>query len=115
MTISDTWASFITEAKYQDLPKEVINKAKETLLDTIGVALAAFNEFSTISAHKAASNWGTGNISLWGFKEGSSVIGASIVNGTMSHTFDYDDTHRRDSTRKCLHYSRCNGGRRIKQ
>lgn len=103
MLVAEEYANFFSKLKYAQLPAEVVKKTKELILDTLGVALAAGKEESTYAAYKAAATWGAGDNVLWGFSRNSSILGASLVNGTMAHTLDYDDTH----TGGIVHGSAC--------
>jgi 2-methylcitrate dehydratase PrpD len=103
MLIAEEYAGFAAKLKYARLPAEVIKKAKDLIMDTVGVALAAAKEESSGAARRAAAQWGTGNHFIWGFPGNSSMLGASLANGTMAHTLDYDDTH----TGGIVHGSAC--------
>lgn len=103
MFIAEEYAGFTSKLQYAHLPVEVIKKAKDLMLDTLGVAFAAGQEDSTIAAQKAAAKWGTGGHTIWGLPGEASILGASLVNGTMAHTLDYDDTH----TGGIVHGSAC--------
>ena len=37
-------AAFITETSYEQLPKEMVELSKRAMIDTVGVALAGWNE-----------------------------------------------------------------------
>lgn len=103
MFLAEEYARFHSLLKFANLPAEVVQKTKDLILDTLGVALAARQEESTSVACRAAGMWGSGDHVLWGFPEDVSILGASLVNGTMAHTLDYDDTH----TGGIVHGSAC--------
>jgi len=103
MFIAEEYAGFIAKLKYAQLPAKVIQKTKDLTLDTVGVALAAAKEESSYAAYQATAKWGVGNHFIWGFPGKSSMLGASLANGTMAHTLDYDDTH----TGGIVHGSAC--------
>src|SRR5436190_12661725 len=87
-------SEFIVNAKYEDIPQDVINLGKKTLLDGFGLALAG--SASTASPHMRKY------IETLGLSGGqSSVIGtrmkapprfAALANGVSIHADDYDDT-----------------------
>ena len=63
------------------------------LVDWCGVALGARNEEAAAAVRKVAMNWGTNGKAqvLLGGKAAPSA--AAMINGTMAHCLDYDDTH----------------------
>lgn len=84
---------FIGSAIGRNYPSEVLDAAKMCLVDWCGVALGARNEEAAAAVRKVAMNWGTnGNAQvLLGGKAAPSA--AAMINGTMAHCLDYDDTH----------------------
>ena len=84
---------FIASAKRQNFPAEVVDAARMCLVDTVGVALGAKDEPAGQVARKVAGNWGSkGNAQLLlGGK--AAAAPAALVNATMGHCLDYDDTH----------------------
>lgn len=86
--------TFITETNYQNLPQEVVLTAKQAILDTMGVALAGWNEPAVEIAKKVYAsqvNEHGGVSSLWGDSLKVECDKAAIINGTASHVLDYDD------------------------
>jgi len=89
------FAQFISEIDYDDLPQEVIHKAKMCLLDFLGVALAGSNLGLALVLRDVVCKAGG--------KEEATVIGedvkvpafqAALLNGAKGHTLDMDDGHR---------------------
>jgi 2-methylcitrate dehydratase PrpD len=85
-------AEFIAELQFDDLPSEVILKAKMAIRDCIGVALAGYDDHASRAIRNVVLGMG-------GVAE-SSVIGTSIkapcnlaswVNAVLSSTLDMDD------------------------
>ena len=93
MTVAQGIADYIVHTGYSDIPGPVIDKAKECILDSIGVALyGAKFEASTIALDVVGAS---GEL-----KQGGSVFGrqtkifpplAAFVNGVMAHVADFDD------------------------
>ena len=84
---------FIASAKRQNFPAEVVDAARMCLVDTVGVALGAKDEPAGQVARKVAGNWaskGNAQIVLGGK---AAAAPAALVNATMGHCLDYDDTH----------------------
>lgn len=92
-------ASFVKELKYEDLPNLVREKAKESIIDTIGVAIAGsrFEEVPSvvkeILCHDSSSE-----STVWGYNRKASVFNAALLNGIMSHALELDDVHRESKT-----------------
>jgi 2-methylcitrate dehydratase PrpD len=84
---------FIATATQQNFPAEVVDAARMCLVDTVGVALGARDEPAGQVARKVAGNWGSRGDAqiLLGGK--AAPAAAALVNATMGHCLDYDDTH----------------------
>lgn len=90
---ADAAAQFIGTAQGRNYSTDVIEAARMALVDTIGVALGAHNEGAGQAARRVAGNWGaSGNAQiLLGGNSAPAV--AALVNATLGHCLDYDDTH----------------------
>jgi 2-methylcitrate dehydratase PrpD len=85
-------AQKIVALKYQDLPREVIQKAKEAFLDTIGVTLAGTqSDSSDILNAYVEEVGGRKEATVIGKKKKDSVVNAVLVNSAAGHVLDYDD------------------------
>jgi len=93
--IAEVLAEFLVSQKYEDLPKEVIEKAKHYVIDVIGCTIAASKQPQIKALVRVLRTEG-GNphssVFAHGFK--TSVMNAAMLNGTMGHSFDFDDDHR---------------------
>ncbi len=93
--VIEVLADFLVGTKFDDLPNDVVKKVKEYVLDVIGCTIAA-SEQPQIKALTAVLQAEGGNphssVFAHGFK--TSVMNAAMLNGTMGHTFDFDDDHR---------------------
>ncbi|AZQ68276.1 MmgE/PrpD family protein [Silicimonas algicola] len=90
-------AAWISGAADRPLPDEVRAAAREALIDHIGVAVGAANEGVTLVARRMAQRWampGRARIYTGGLT-GAPL--AALVNGTMAHATDFDDTHENGS------------------
>lgn len=86
-------ARFATELQFSDLPPEVVERAKELILDTLGVSLAAWRLPSSqamVSVVRAMGGKPEGTVLGSGFA--APACNAALANGTMAHGLDYDDT-----------------------
>ncbi|MFH1757738.1 MAG: MmgE/PrpD family protein [Pseudomonadota bacterium] len=89
-------AEYVSKTSYADLPKEVVRKTKGILLDTLGCAIAghilANHEFHWIfDTVKEMGGTPESTVFIEGMKTSSPQ--AALVNGTLMHTIDFDDTH----------------------
>jgi 2-methylcitrate dehydratase PrpD len=85
------WAADLT---FADLPSAVVADCKDRLLDTLGVALAAVDLPIGISVRKAARALGSGDqATALGERGKFDAATAALVNGTLAHAMDFDDTH----------------------
>ena len=92
--LSEELAEFILDLNYDNIPQEVIQKLKLQILDIIGISLASSKHDFGVAVYDAAK--------MLGGNSGSTIIGfpgempaalAVLVNGTLAHGLDYDDTH----------------------
>ena len=91
--LSRDFADFVASAQYTDLPPDAIDGAKKSILDTVGVTLAA-------SGMEPAVRGFIDLVREMGGREESSIIGfgakvpavmAAFANGTLAHALDFDD------------------------
>lgn len=76
------------------LTAEALQQARNTLLDTIGVTLAARNsELVRILAQTHPGNAHSGAATIWTTARRTDVETAAMVNGASAHALDYDDTN----------------------
>jgi 2-methylcitrate dehydratase PrpD len=89
-------AEFVGGISYDTLPAEVRERVKALALDLVGIALRARNEAeSTRPMIAAAARLGMagGACTVIGDAAGYSPPGAAMLNGTLAHSLDFDDTH----------------------
>ncbi len=92
---SEALAAFAASLCYADIPAEVVEKTKRHLLDLLGVALASSTQSFARSAYTAAAAMsGRGDATVIGFSERLPPAWAALVNGTLAHGIDFDDTHQ---------------------
>jgi 2-methylcitrate dehydratase PrpD len=91
-SLSEQLAAFWANARYEDLPPEVVRAAKRSLLDTLAVGVAGARTSvvdSVLLAARAAT--GAGEIVVWGRGETLAPAAAALVNGTAAHALELDD------------------------
>ena len=87
---------FVAQISYDTLPAEVGERAKWLITDMIGIALRARHDAeSTPSLLASTEKLGltNGNASVIGDAAGYTAPGAALINGTLAHSLDFDDTH----------------------
>jgi 2-methylcitrate dehydratase PrpD len=85
-------ARFVSELKYESIPREVIERAKRQILDVIGVGLAgSTQEVGKISRNFVERTGGTPECTVWGTTLRTSAPQAAFANGIACHATDYDD------------------------
>ncbi|MFI5367327.1 MAG: MmgE/PrpD family protein [Candidatus Binatia bacterium] len=91
---SERLAAFAAELRFEMLPADVVAKLKLHLLDVLGVALAgASMEFGGAALGVGTHLGGSPTCTVIGFRERLPAVWAALVNGTLAHGLDYDDTH----------------------
>lgn len=93
-TLLEALAAMVSEATPDRLPREVLDDARAHLLDTLGICLAA----TELDTSRAVTEYALGQ---GGRPEAHAIGGdspipaalAALVNGTLAHSLDYDDTH----------------------
>jgi 2-methylcitrate dehydratase PrpD len=94
-TASEALAAFAAQVRYGDLPAAVIAKIKLHLLDLLGVALASSTmPFGRAALEAVQRAGGAGEGSVIGFPARLAPVWAALVNGTLAHGIDFDDTHQ---------------------
>lgn len=85
---------YIYSTQYEDLSKEVIDSVQDRILDSIGVAMAAFNDDAPKAVRKYALNRKNNNGSfIWGTDLKVDSETAAFSNGTSVRYLDYNDTY----------------------
>ncbi len=93
-SLSDHLAAFAAETTFAALPPEVVEQLKRHALDAVGVALAAAGmPFAEAVRSAARELGGPGGCAVIGAPERLRPPWAALVNGTLIHGLDFDDTH----------------------
>lgn len=93
-------AEFAANLSFENIPADVVDRIKFLVMDTVGISIRAMQDAESTPALLAASQ-------AMGYAGGeSSVIGsaatsnskytppaAAMINGTLAHSLDFDDTH----------------------
>lgn len=95
MNESRELANFVARLNYSDLPKKVVQKTKDLILDQLGVELAASTRPWSKAVYRDAMHTGgreDSTIVYYGDKV--PVISAAFVNGSFGHGIELDDGYR---------------------
>jgi 2-methylcitrate dehydratase PrpD len=93
-TLAQTLADFAAHTNFDHLPDEVVHSVEQRVMDTLGICLAA-RHFGLADAVEDMAT-------TWGGRPEAHVIGtprllpapnSALVNGTLAHSLDFDDTH----------------------
>jgi 2-methylcitrate dehydratase PrpD len=94
MEVTRTLAKFIVGHRYGDIPDKVRHEAARSFLNWVGCAVGA-SRHETVERALAALNEFSGprEATVLGRGDRLDIMLAALMNGTTSHTFDFDDTH----------------------
>jgi len=93
-------SEFAAGISYDALPRPVVERAAMLVMDMVGIAVRARNDAeSTPALIAGAARLGLdgGTCVAIGDRRGFRPAGAALVNGTLAHSLDFDDTHARAS------------------
>ncbi|HZV59912.1 MAG TPA: MmgE/PrpD family protein, partial [Candidatus Eremiobacteraceae bacterium] len=87
-------AEFVTTTKYAEIPEEVIELGKKSILDGLGLALAGSRADTGPLCRQYVKNAGIcgGKATIIGTSQKTTPRFAAFVNGVSIHADDFDDT-----------------------
>lgn len=92
--VTQEFAEFASQCRFEDLPKQVVGKTKGCLLDLLGCALAgARTETARILLSFVRDVGGKPESTLWKHGDVVPSFWAAFYNGTISHALELDDGH----------------------
>ncbi len=87
-------AEWVSGLRYKALPSEVVADCRLRLLDIVGLCLAATSLPLGRAVRKGAKALGSGRTAeMIGYGDRTTAALAGLVNGTLAHGMDFDDTH----------------------
>lgn len=93
-TVAGRIAEFVHDLNPAEVPEHVRDRAKLHLLDALGIAIASSGMDFGQAVHRAGHRLGRGEESrALGFGTPLPASSAALVNGTLIHGLDFDDTH----------------------
>ncbi|MBI4331891.1 MAG: MmgE/PrpD family protein [Chloroflexi bacterium] len=91
-TASQQLAEFVTTARFEDLPEEVVGRAKELIIDHLGVSIyGSTTPWARMMVNLVANERAIGGSSIYLSKVKTVPRNAALVNGTTAHGFELDD------------------------
>ena len=94
LSLSQRIAEFARATELTDVPADVAEKAKLHLVDASGTALAASQKnFSEPLIRAMSELSGVGDTPIFGRVKKLTLRDATLVNGALIHSLDFDDTH----------------------
>jgi 2-methylcitrate dehydratase PrpD len=91
VTLAERLAAFAADLEFDTLPDEVVASVRLRALDVLGLGLAASTYDFAKPVIAAAADGGP--CTIMGSASTASPAGAALVNGTLAHGLDFDDTH----------------------
>ena len=94
--ISKKLAQFAADLTYQDLPDTVVDRCKRLVLDTVGIIVCARHDAESTPAMVSAVEkleMAGGSCAVLGDNKRYTPAAAALLNGTLAHSLDFDDTH----------------------
>jgi 2-methylcitrate dehydratase PrpD len=87
-------AQFVTTAKYEDIPQEVVELGKKSILDGLGLALAGSRAKTGPLSRRYVESLGicNGKAAIAGTSQKTAPRFAAFLNGVSIHADDFDDT-----------------------
>lgn len=92
--LTDYVAKFVSHTKYEDIPREVVELGKKSILDGLGLALAGSKAQTGTLCCRYLEKIGVcdGKSTIIGSARKTSPRFAAFVNGVSIHADDFDDT-----------------------
>ena len=95
MYLTQKFAAFIAGTNYDDLPKQVVDLAKERIMDTAGAAIAGSVNWEYASQlREACKKLGSGSCGVIGGEKCYPAAHAAMINATYAHSVELDDGHK---------------------
>jgi 2-methylcitrate dehydratase PrpD len=94
MKVTERIAEYVVKSSYHSLPREVIHQGKRCFLDLIGTTLGGARQpLGKILVKTAGEFGGKPQATILGYGLKTSILNAALINGSIAHALDFDDTH----------------------
>src|SRR5689334_11289532 len=88
-------ARFVSELRYEHLPKDVIERAKDLILDQVGIMIALATLPWSKAIYEYVRDWGDATrestVAHYGYK--TKAENAVFANSSFGHGFEIDDIY----------------------
>ncbi len=101
MNLSYALANFVANTNYEDIPSDVIETQKKSVMDAVAITLGASTlgdgcrQMVKIAEELAAE--GRGEAAVIGFDKRLPATWAAFANASMAHSLDFGDTHQKST------------------
>jgi len=96
VTPTEYLAEFIYSFKLDAVNEMIIDKTKESIIDTLGAGIGASTDKEVDDIYKTFKIYDKTNSStVWGKSSKMSIFTAVLLNAIMSHTLELDDVHKK--------------------
>ena len=90
--VTEIFAKFIANARYEAISDSAIANAKLHILDTLGVAIAGYEHpVANIVFEYCKYMGGPPEVTVWGSGFRAPLPVGAFANGLLAHAIDYDD------------------------
>ncbi|MDV3127248.1 MmgE/PrpD family protein [Mycobacterium sp. 21AC1] len=87
-------ADFVANLRYEDLPAEVTQMARQSVLDSLGCGIyGSGTQWVDAVVRTVAQFNDADTASVWGRPIKADVLGAALINGTAAQGYELDDCH----------------------
>lgn len=95
-TLTEVMGEFIAQTRFEDLPSDVVERARLTLLDSVGCAVGGSRQNSILILEDfiVQSAEGKGNSSIFGSKNRASLTGAVLLNASRADALEFSDVNK---------------------
>ncbi len=96
LPVTSTLAEFVAATELAGLPPELVRRTEYLVLDLVGNAVRARREAEStpaLLAAAAALGLAGGEASVFGDADRYTPAGAALINASLAHSLDFDDTH----------------------
>ena len=101
MKIANKLAEFIERTNYEDIPADVIETQKKSIMDAVAITLGASTLgdgcAQMVDIAEELSAGGRGEASVIAFDKRLPAVWAAFANASMAHSLDFGDTHQRST------------------
>ncbi|RZT83459.1 2-methylcitrate dehydratase PrpD [Pseudonocardia sediminis] len=93
LSLAGQVGEFVAAAGIDDVPAEVLERARYLVLDAVGLAFASTAYGFPAVARDALAAFGGGEHPVLGMSDRLTARDAAVLNGVLIHGMDFDDTH----------------------